>query len=100
MKLAALVSAIGESRGPITGIELAFRLGVSPGEVAAMLDALRASGQLGPELRPAQQIDSCASAASCSLTCPGPDDCSLAIDLNVTGLEIKAARSLSPRLTA
>ena len=91
MKLTALLSAIKESKGPVTGIDLANRLGISPGEVAAMLDALRASGQLGPELRPQQPIDGCSSAGSCSLSCPGPEDCSLVIDLSVTGLEIRSA---------
>jgi hypothetical protein len=91
MRLTALLRAIGESKGPVTGIELALRLGVSPGEVAAMLDALRASGQLGPEFRPQRSIETCDSAGSCSLSCPGPEDCSLVIDLSVTGLEIKSA---------
>ena len=90
MRLAALLSAIEESKGPVTGIELALRLGVSPGEVVAMLDALRASGRLGPELRPQQSGDECGSAASCSLTCPGPEDCSLVIDLSLAGLEIRS----------
>ena len=91
MKLTALLSAIRESKGPITGIELALRLGVTPGEVSAMLDALRASGQLAPEVPRHEPIDSCESAGSCSLSCPGPEDCSLVIDLSVTGLQIKSA---------
>jgi hypothetical protein len=91
MKLTTLLSAIEESRGPVTGIELAVRMGISPSEVAAMLDALRASGQLGPEMKPPQPVDECSSAGSCSMTCPGPEDCSLVIDLNVTGLEIRGA---------
>ncbi|MDJ0922970.1 MAG: FeoC-like transcriptional regulator [Acidimicrobiia bacterium] len=91
MRLAALLSAIEESKGPVTGIELALRLGVSPGEVAAMLDALRASGQLGPEPRPQQPTDTCSSAGSCSLSCPGPEECSLVIDLSVAGLEIRSS---------
>ncbi|MDJ0952114.1 MAG: hypothetical protein QNJ81_00415 [Acidimicrobiia bacterium] len=94
MRLAALLSAIEESKGPVTGIDLALRLGVSPREVAAMLDALRASGRLSPEMKPPQPIDECASAGACSMTCPGPEDCSLVIDLSVTSLEI---RGLSAR---
>ena len=93
MKLTALLSAIEESSGPVTGIDLALRLGVSPGEVAMMLDALRASGQLGPEMQPAHPVDECGSAGSCSMTCPGPEDCSLIIDLSVTGLEIRSPLS-------
>ncbi len=91
MKLTALLGAIRESKGPVTGIELALRLGVSPGEVAAMLDALRASGQLGTDVPTHEPIESCESAGLCSLSCPGPEDCSLVIDLSVTNLEIKAA---------
>jgi hypothetical protein len=97
MSVAALLSAIRESKGPVTGIELAQRLGISPGIVAQMLVALRASGQLGAEVRTASSMlgapapDTCASSGSCSMTCPGPDECSLTIDLNVTGLEIRSA---------
>ena len=85
--LASLLQEVESARGPITGIELAGRLGVSPGEVAAMLDALRAAGRLGPEQR--KPMDNCGSSTSCSMTCPGPDECSLVIDLNVSGLEIQ-----------
>ncbi len=91
MRLTALLSAIEESPGPVTGIDLALRLGISPGEVAAMLDALRASGRLGPEPVSRHPVDSCASAGSCALTCPGPEECSLVIDLSVTGLEIRSS---------
>jgi hypothetical protein len=97
MSVAALLSAISESKGPVTGIELAQRLGISPGILAQMLVALRASGQLGAEVLPASLMrgapapDTCASSGSCSITCPGPDECSLTIDLNVTGLEIRSA---------
>lgn len=75
--------------GPVTGIELAARLGISVGEVAAMIDALRASGRLGPEVRDADPVESCSSAGACSLSCPGPDECALTVDLNVSGLEIR-----------
>jgi hypothetical protein len=105
MSVAALLSAIRESRGPVTGIELARRLGLSPGTVAQMLVALRASGQLGAEVRAASSMlgvssvpgepgpDACASSGSCSMSCPGPDECALTIDLNVTGLEIRSVTS-------
>ena len=93
MSLTALVGAIEESKGPITGIDLADRLGISPGRVVAMLDALRASGRLGPELQASQPADACSSAGSCSMSCPGPDGCSLVIDLSVTSLEVKRLAS-------
>jgi hypothetical protein len=89
MRLATLLNAIEESGGPVTGIDLAIRLGIGPGEVAAMLDALRASGRLAPEIADSEPMTSCGSAGSCSMTCPGPGECSLVIDLNVTGLEIQ-----------
>lgn len=89
MSLTALVTEIEKAAGPVTGIELAVRLGVSPGQVAAMLDALRASGRLGPESRASEPMDTCSSSGSCSMTCPGPDECALTVDLNVTGLEIQ-----------
>lgn len=89
MRLSALLAEIERSRGSVTGIELAARLGVAPATVASMLVALRASGQLGPEIRTEPAPDSCASSGSCSMTCPGPGECSLVIDLNVTGLEIR-----------
>ena len=88
MRLSTLLDEIRRSRGPVTGIELASRLGVAPGEVAAMLDALRASGQLGIDAAPVG--DTCASSGSCSMICPGPDECSMVIDLSVTGLEIRS----------
>ena len=90
MRLTALLSAIEEAKGPVTGIDLALRLGISPGEVASMLDALRASGRLGAELKPQQPMDDCSSAGSCSMTCPGPEDCSLVVDLSVTSLEVRS----------
>ena len=89
MRLAALLTEIEQSRGPVTGIDLAVRMGISPGEVAAMIDALRASGRLGPEVRADAPMESCGAAGSCSMTCPGPDKCALVIDLDVTGLEIR-----------
>ncbi len=89
MSLSALLTEIEKASGPVTGIELSTRLGVSPGQVAAMLDALRASGRLGPEIRESKAMDTCSSSGSCSMTCPGPDECALTVDLNVTGLEIR-----------
>jgi hypothetical protein len=91
MRLAALLTAIRESRGPVTGIDLAQRLGVAPATVAEMLMALRAGGQLGPEVRTIPASTTCASSGSCSMSCPGPEECSLAIDLEVTSLEIRSA---------
>jgi len=89
MRLAALLSEIERSSGPVTGIDLALRMGIAPGDVSAMLDALRASGRLAPEIPGPEPMVSCGSAGACSLSCPGPGECSLAIDLNVTGLEIR-----------
>ena len=91
MSIAALLSAIRESKGPVTGIELAQRLGISPGTVAQMLAALRASGQLAPEMRTEPALETCASSGTCSMSCPGPEDCSLVIDLSVTGLQVRPA---------
>ena len=88
MNLAALRNAIRESSGPVTGIELARRLDIAPGEVAAMLDALRASGQLSLDARQRAPLQECASSTSCSMSCPGPDDCALVIDISVTSLRI------------
>jgi len=92
MSLATLLREIETSSGPVTGVELAARMGIPTGQVASMLDALRASGRLGPEVRPERSMegDSCSSAGSCSLSCPGPDECSLTVDLNVTGLQIRS----------
>ena len=87
MRLAVLLNEIETAPGPVTGIELALKLGVSPGEVAMMLDALRAAGKLGKGAR--QESGSCSSAGSCSITCPGPDECALVIDVSVSGLEVK-----------
>lgn len=93
MKLSALLSEIEQSRGPVTGIDLANRLGVGHAEVASMLVALRASGHIGPEIRTESPAEDCMSAGSCSLACPGPDECSLVVDLSVTGLEIVNSQS-------
>lgn len=91
MKLAALLAEIERSSGPIMGIDLARRLGVEPAEVAAMLTALRASGRLGPESSPGPAATECASGGACSMSCPGPGECSLMIDLSLTGLEVRRA---------
>ena len=93
MKLAALLTEIARSRGPVTGIELADRLGIPPAQVAAMLAALRASGRLGPEARVGPAPATCDAAGSCSMSCPGPSECALVVDLEVTGLEIRNAGS-------
>ena len=90
MKLADLLTEIRESSGPVTGIQLADRLGVAPAAISRMLVALRASGQIGPEVRTQPAPETCASSGSCSMSCPGPDECSLVIDLSVTGLEIRS----------
>lgn len=89
MMLATLLAEIRNSAGPVTGIELADRLGTSPAAIARMLVALRAAGQIGPEVRTEPAPGECASSGSCSMSCPGPGECSLVIDLNVTGLEIR-----------
>jgi hypothetical protein len=89
MKLATLITEIERSRGPVTGIELALRLGIQPAEVAAMLSALRASGRLGPAPRSETTPGECSSSGACSMSCPGPGDCPLVIDVSVNGLEMK-----------
>ncbi len=93
MRLAALLAEIERSSGPVMGIDLAKRLGVPPVEVAAMLDALRASGRLGPEVAPAAAPGECSSVGACSMSCPGPGECSLMIDLSVTGLEVRRSET-------
>ena len=89
MKLSTLLTEIQQSHGPVTGIELATRLGVTPAEIAAMLAALRASGTIGYAQRTEPALENCGSAGACSMSCPGPDECSLVMDLNVAGLEIR-----------
>ena len=89
MKLAALLTEIERSSGPILGTDLAHRLGVEPAEVAAMLSALKASGRLRPEVTSGPAATDCASSGACSMSCPGPGECSLMIDLSVTGLEVR-----------
>jgi hypothetical protein len=89
MRLAALLDELERASGPVTGIELADRLGVAPSRVAAMLDALRASGRLGLESRRTTAPGSCATSGSCSMSCPGPDECALTVDLSVTTLQIQ-----------
>lgn len=90
MRLSSLIDELGRLSGPVTGVELAHRLGISTTEVAAMLDALRASGRLGPEIRKSEPTSGCSSAGPCSMTCPGPDECALTVVLNVTGLQIQS----------
>jgi hypothetical protein len=92
MRLHALVAALEGANGPVTGIELADRLGITTAEVAAMLVALRASGRLGPERRDPEPTTTCSSSGSCSMKCPGPDNCALTVDLSVTGLRIRSVR--------
>ena len=89
MKLTTLLQEIERSSGPVTGLELAGRLGITTAEVAGMLDALRASGMLGAEMADRPQMDTCASSGTCSMTCPGPDKCSLTVNLQVSGLQIR-----------
>jgi hypothetical protein len=90
MRLATLLQEIERSSGPVTGIELARRLGITHAEVSSMLDALRAAGRLGPEIADRPQMASCSSSGSCSMTCPGPDECSLTVNLQVSGLQIRS----------
>lgn len=88
MRLAALMAEIDHASGPVLGIDLAHRLGIPPAELEAMLAALRASGRLVIEGPRDPAGAACPSAGACSMSCPGSEDCSLMIDLNVTGLEI------------
>ncbi|MEA1903118.1 MAG: hypothetical protein U9N56_06300, partial [Actinomycetota bacterium] len=69
MKLAVLLHEIEKSPGPVTGLDLAKRLDLTPAEVMAMISALRAAGKLTPEGPMAEEH--CPTAASCSLSCPG-----------------------------
>ena len=90
MRLTAFLEEIQNSSGPVTGLDLAQRLDLKPSEVMAMIGALRASGKLIPE---GPLVDRhCASAASCSLSCPGPDDCSLVVKVSVPGLQIRSSK--------
>ena len=89
MRLTTLLQEIERSPGPVTGHELASRLGVTNGEIARMLDALRAAGMLGAEMTDRPKVDTCASSGSCSMTCPGPDECSLTVNLQVSVLQIR-----------
>lgn len=89
MRLTAFLREIEASKGPITGLELAQRLGIPPAEVMGMVHALRAAGKLTPD-GPLVE-DHCATAASCSLSCPGPDHCSLSVSVTVPGLQIRSS---------
>ncbi len=94
MRLTTLLQEIERSPGPVTGIELAGRLGVTNAEIASMLDALRAAGMLGAEITDRPKMDTCASSGSCSMTCPGPDQCSLTVNLQVSGLKVRGPFSV------
>jgi len=91
MKLTELLREIQESPGAVTIPELARRLGSTAETVRAMLIALRAAGRLSPEAGARPGADKCASAASCSVACPGPAGCPFAIDLG-SGLRLRAGR--------
>lgn len=93
MSLAAVLAEIDRAEGPITRTELAKRLGVSPGEVGAMLAALRAAGRLGPEPEAASG-DECPSAGGCTVACPGPERCPLVFDIGIGGLTVRRPRLL------
>ncbi len=93
MRLAALLNEIEQSSGLVLGVDLARRLGVPPAEVAAMLTALRASGRLGTEVAVAPAMGDCSSAGSCSMSCPGPGECSLVIDVSLTALEVRRSET-------
>jgi|GEM_PF-2046507 len=88
MRLAALLRAVEESPGTVTVADLARRLGETPETVRSMLAALRAAGRLGPEGSARPGTEECASAGSCSGSCPGPEDCPFVVDLGA-GLEIR-----------
>ncbi|MEA1903654.1 MAG: hypothetical protein U9N56_09030, partial [Actinomycetota bacterium] len=64
---------------------------LTPAEVMAMISALRAAGKLTPEGPMAEEH--CPTAASCSLSCPGPDKCALAVNFTISGLEIRSSRT-------
>lgn len=88
MRLADLLTAVQRAPGPVTVADLARSLGETPGTVRAMLAALRAAGRLEPEGSARPGTGECASAGSCSLSCPGPGECPLVVDL-VAGLQIR-----------
>ena len=94
MRLTTLLREIERSPGPVTGIELASRLGITTSEVASMLDALRAAGMLGADMAERPKMDGCASSGSCSMACPGPDECSLTVNLQVSSLQIRGPFSV------
>lgn len=96
MRLAELVAEIEQASGPVLGIDLARRMGIAFAELEAMLTALRASGRLGFEEPLGPAGGECPSAGACSMSCPGPEDCSLMIDLSVTGLEIRRPTPVIP----
>ena len=98
MRLTTLLQEIERSSGPVTGIELASRLGITTAEVASMLDALRAAGRLGADVAERPKMDGCSSSGSCSMTCPGPDECSLTVNLQVSGLQIRSYAGSSSKV--
>ena len=90
MRLTTFLHEIEKSHGPVTGLELAQRLGLTPADVMAMIGALRAAGKLTPDGPLVEQH--CATASSCALSCPGPDECSLSVQVSVPGLQIRSSR--------
>jgi hypothetical protein len=93
MTLGALVDELQHAAGPVTGLELAARLGISKAQVTAMLDALRASGRLRIDESARDPMPTCSSGGSCLSSCPGPENCPLTVDLNVTGLHLRLPTS-------
>ena len=95
MKLAALLAIIEAGPGSMTEADIAERTGTSVPEVRAMLAALRAAGRIGPERSVSPGTDACASAGACTISCPGPNDCPLLIDIGAP-LEIRHPGTRAP----
>jgi len=87
MTLGMLLDEIRHSPVPATPATLAIRLGTTVDDVTAMLSALRAAGMIGQSA--ARPTDTCPSATSCAVMCPGPTRCPLIADI---GLETLAVR--------
>ncbi|MFH1105272.1 MAG: hypothetical protein V1757_10095 [Actinomycetota bacterium] len=85
MNLTALLAEIGRTHGPITTTTLTDRLAAAPGEVAAMVSALRAAGMIAT----VDPVPACPDTASCSATCPGPARCPFVPDLGDERLALR-----------
>jgi hypothetical protein len=88
MSLAAVLAELDRGGGPVTGAELAHRLGMTSGEIAPMLAALRAAGRLAPE-RTTRSAGECPPGVGCSGRCPGPQRCPLVVNPGAAALTVR-----------